>query len=80
MRDGELISAIVKSFIIQNNFKFKISDVRTLLKDSIDVKISKVKDEHYDSVRVLYIYFGSKIKKCLTFTIIDTQIKIEQII
>ena len=80
MKDNELIKSIVKSFIIENNFKFKIADIRKLLKESINVKINKIKEERHDKIRVLYIYFGTKRKKCLTFIINCDQIKIEQII
>jgi len=80
MKDNELITIIVKSFIAENNFKFKPIDIKNLLKDAIDVKINKVKVEFYDSVKVLYVYFGTKNKKCLTFSIHNKQIKVEQII
>lgn len=80
MKDNELIKTIVKTFIIENKFKFKVADIRSLLKDAIDVKINKVKEEHYDNVRILYIYFGTKKKRCLTFTINDENIRIDEIL
>lgn len=32
MKDKELIKIIVENFITQKNFKFKISDIKTLFK------------------------------------------------
>lgn len=60
MKDNELIKAAVENFIIQKNYKFKPSDIRKLLKDSVDIKINKIKEEKFNSVKILYIYFGLK--------------------
>ena len=57
MNDNELIKVIVENFIQEKNFKFKPSDIRDILKDSIDVKIQKVKKEQYEGVDILYVYF-----------------------
>lgn len=75
MKDIELIKTFIKSYITQKDFKYKINDIKKSLKTSINVNITKIREDFYDDIKVLYIYFGGMRKKCLIFVIKDDKIE-----